>query len=1414
MRSTVVGLIAAAVLCACGNKGRGGLLLVAHPAPGAKLSCVWVQAKDGAKLLGETRVALLNDDAQIGIGSAGWPADITLVVTPLVGPNGCEGTPKQNGLALERAVSFPQKGVETVVFELGLPDATLDADRDGYASAASLGPDCDDANPLAFPGANEDCSSLDDLDCKGQGGCADARCTTVSGCAQPATKLVFTSASVTVDVATCSPALEVESRSMTDAAAKLPSGTVLSLAGPASLTFYSDAACATAVTQLTSTQPQSRFTFFFKASSPGTPELAVTSTGLTPASQLETVRPPPAAALEFATAARSVTAGGCEGPFEVEARDGTGTPRPVANATPVNLTVAPLGAVTFFSDAACATAATSVSIAAAAARTSFWVKPLLAGAPVLTGTAAGLTPATQVLTIAPGVASTLAFVTAAQGLPVGTCSNAVQVRAEDANGNAAALPVATLVDLTTVSGLASVTFHSDSACNAAAITQVTLGTAAGSVGTFYFKGSQVSSGAIRAATTASLSAAQQTATVGAGPPNRIAFLAPARTVVAGVCSQPVTVEVRDSNGNPTNPPAPISITLAGVPAAGFQVFTDPSCAVDLTGPLVVMGTPSATFRFKATATAFVDITASATGLMSDTQRETVDAAAAKTLSITTAARTVTAGQCSTLDTRLAVLDLYGNAAAVTNLPLTFAATLGGFTFHAANGCSSAVPATMTGSTFDFRFRGTTAGFADVTVSSGALTPATQREEVVAGPASVLTINSVARSQTAGACSTPLLTVQTQDDQGNVAAVTNGLTVSLGGGDGGVKFFPQAGCVQGNEVTTLTVPAMASTAGFAFSAPRAGTLKLLASASGFMQGSQDQTILPGTASALAFTSPPVSTPANVCSMSTVMVSTVDAFGNAAVLGSATTVSIDAGTSGVQVFAGPACATPLPTVPIGATASSTTFHVKGGTEGTFALTAQATGLGSAVQNVTIAPGVSQLVFTSAAQTKYAGQCSDPVRFETRNAGGGGMNPATDLTVALTARTGATYFSDAACTMAITSVTVPTTQNFGTYHFRAITAGTSTLAITAGALSASQAVTIHPAVRTGTCTITNNNANATCAIGAPALFERDRSLLLFQVAPPANDQNSGNVLVRCHLADTANIFCARGASPNNSLTVYWQTLTLPTGMTVQHLENQGCTNNATNLTIADVGTGANTFLLASSSMNTAAVDDDEANTVILSSGTQVIFEHANNGCASTPRYNLQVVRVTGAEVSRGNGLSMLAAGSVTTATSSSLAAVVSNHTMLLYTLRAGSTGNDPCERQLRGYMPDNTHVEFHRANGNPAATCTDDAVEDIAWQRVQWPGATRVQPLTVNLPDGTLTTTVAVPAAVDSSRTLVLSGNQSFNGTSMGETTLDNSQDVSPLTARFSLNAAGDMLTVTRVTSQDALRVTVYVVEVDPF
>ncbi len=208
--------------------------------------------------------------------------------------------------------------------------------------------------------------------------------------------LRFASAPQTVLAAACSQVMVVESVNAVGAATPVSSTTTVTLtANPTSVSFFTSSSCSTAaVTSVTIAANASSVTFYASGAPARAYTLTAAAPALTSANQPLVVANPPNA-LAFTTTAPDPVRGGTCLLATVEARRG-GTPNPVVSTTTVGLTVAPAGSSRFFSDSTCSISTTSATLLAGATTTSFFVKPLTAGANVISA-AAAFGSATQTL---------------------------------------------------------------------------------------------------------------------------------------------------------------------------------------------------------------------------------------------------------------------------------------------------------------------------------------------------------------------------------------------------------------------------------------------------------------------------------------------------------------------------------------------------------------------------------------------------------------------------------------------------------------------------------------------------------------------------------------------------------------------------------------------------------------------------------------------------------------------------------------------------------------------------------------------------------------------------------------------------------------------------------------------------------
>jgi tartrate-resistant acid phosphatase type 5 len=269
-----------------------------------------------------------------------------------------------------------------------------------------------------------------------------------------------------------------------------------------------------------------------------------------------------------------------------------------------------------------------------------------------------------------------------------------------------------------------------------------------------------------------------TITVNPAVASKLVFTTAAQALTAGVSSGVMTVQLQDAYGNAVGAAAAQVVGLATTSAAG--TFRNAADTTAITGVTVAAGTSTASFRYRDTAAGTPTLTASAAGLASATQAETVNPGAASRFVFTTAAQALTAGVSSGVMT-VQLQDAYGNAvSAAAAQAVSLATTSAGGTFRDAADTTAITGVTVAAgtSTASFRYRDTAAGTPTLTASAAGLTSATQAEAVRAAAASGLRISAPAGTASGSAFN---VTVAAVDAYGNVATDYRG-TVRLGSSD--------------------------------------------------------------------------------------------------------------------------------------------------------------------------------------------------------------------------------------------------------------------------------------------------------------------------------------------------------------------------------------------------------------------------------------------------------------------------------------------------------------------------------------------------------------------------------------------------------------------------------------------------------
>jgi len=761
--------------------------------------------------------------------------------------------------------------------------------------------------------------------------------------------------------------------------------------------------------------------------------------------------------------APALTDQACSAAITIQARDSDGTARGVPEPTTVALGASGISG-SFYGDAACGTGPiTSVPMPVGTSAATVYFKPSTAGPGTLAATNVDLLSTPTSVTVA-SIATRLAFVTSPQTLAAGGCSAAVTLQSRDPGGNAATVAAATAITLSSPS--TTMGFFSDNTCLTSSST--TTIPAGQSTAIFYFKDTTAGTPVINAAA-AGLTGTAQTETINPGTASRLAFITPARTVVAGVCSgptKPVTVQAQDSFGNASNVGSATVVTLSSAPA-GASFFSDSGCTtpLSLNQVTIAAGTNSASFYFSATRAGTLTLTGAATGFVNANQAQTVSPGSPAKLAFTTASQSVVAGACSPTVT-VEVQDSFSNPsplAASTTINLSGPASV---TFFDVPVCSGggvmSLPMAAGTSSRSFLFKSTVTGGPTLTVTATGLAPASQVETIVAAPPSVIIFFSSPQTKLAGACSSSV-TLEVRDAFGNDATVAADTTVALTS-DSGTMTFHSTGLCGAPPITSVVILAGSNAVGFYFKDTKAGTPTITAASGSMTSGMQTETIRPLPPSQLAFATPPRTVAAGACSAS-LQVESRDTFGNASIVAANTVVSLSttATTTGA-FYADTACSlAPVSSVTIPINGNSATFYYRDSRSGSPTVTASNLGLTSANQVVTVTPAPpDKLVFTSPAQTLTAGACSAITNIQVQDALNNASPVVAATTVALSSSSATTEFhSNPTCTAPITSVVVSASSAQASFYFRDPTAGTPTLRLqSAGLMDGTQQATINNA------------------------------------------------------------------------------------------------------------------------------------------------------------------------------------------------------------------------------------------------------------------------------------------------------------------------------------------------------------------
>ena len=415
----------------------------------------------------------------------------------------------------------------------------------------------------------------------------------------------------------------------------------------------------TAATSVTLPANTSSVTAYYGDELPGSPTLTAAATGLTSATQQETITAGAPSELIFTTSAVSGSASNSAtlGPITVEEQDAYGNVATSGSPTTVNLTSTSAGAS--FAATSGGTAVTSATIPGSYSTASFYYGDTTAGNPTITAAATGLSSATQQETITALAASQLG-VSTFTATASASATNAFTVTLQDPYGNAVKSGSATTVNLTSTS-----TGTHEFAANSGgtAVTSVTLPANASSVTAYY---GDTTAGTPTITAVDGTNSGSASVTINAKTTGDTLSLVSGSGQSAGVGSSvtnPLVVKDADQYGNPV-PGVTVTFTPPASGASG--TFTTSATAVTGSNGQAT----SNTYTANTTPGGPYNVVASATGASSVNFSETNLVGAAHTVTTTSGS-----GQSATVATAFTnklvatVTDLYGNP--VSGVTVTF-----------------------------------------------------------------------------------------------------------------------------------------------------------------------------------------------------------------------------------------------------------------------------------------------------------------------------------------------------------------------------------------------------------------------------------------------------------------------------------------------------------------------------------------------------------------------------------------------------------------------------------------------------------------------------------------------------------------------------------------------------------------------
>ncbi|MBL8918036.1 MAG: putative metal-binding motif-containing protein [Myxococcaceae bacterium] len=1088
----------------------------------------------------------------------------------------------------------------------------------------------------------------------------------------------------------------------------------------------------------------------------------------------------------------------------------------------------------------------ALSFGAGETRATFSVRGRLVGTSTLTATATGHTPVTTSgVTVSAGAAELLRFATNNPPVssPVGACTT-VTVERVDGEGNLATTPAGQMVSAT-ASGpgsLGGMLMAEGATCGSTAQTMVTL-TFAGSSRTFSY--SPRALGALNFVVSGGpgVTSAMGSTTVGAGAVGRVNFVNPPTTDQPwGGCTA-LELEALDVGNNRVTTPTSVMLS-----SASGAFYTASDCSGGTTTSATIPASSTVIVGFRPQPAALGMVTVTATPPMPATAGSAsfnVVAGTEVALQRTNFPSAMTSAD-GCVDFTVRRVDGGGNATGgalrIVTITLSGAASVAPneAQLYVGTGCMGtelsnpgAVNLAAMASTATFSVKPRKVGALTVAVSSTPLVaPLDTSTTVVGGALTTLAFVTTPPASLAANLCSQAVTVSGADQYGNPTAIgTQALTMANG------TFFAMPGCT--GPITDLAA-GTATSASFYLRNSTPDPMAGLRVGTPPLAATQNWNIIVSSATALRWkqgAAPPATLARFTCS-SAFRVEVTDGVAPIQTPTARVLSFAPAATTGFRFFTDPTCTTEVtgafqinamqtesPDLYAYAVVNGTFNAVATDTSGSPLTPTPAASVvvsGGPAAALTVSPGTTDLLFKTCTPVTILRQVggTDFTRYDTTvNVTVGGSPPAGSYTLHTTSNCsdsgaatlpGRTIAAGNATTLVYLKglsadpASSTATDSAATARTMTITATDPSSVFSAGT---SAAISIHPAVRRGTCTIENNETSSStsanpCTIVPPLpASARSTSFYTFQAVAQNGPNTPDSASTVCTIDAMATALVCQRTGTSQEVRVTFQVVTMGAGLQVNHFSgNAGGSSGTVAVDISAAGLSSTTgaFLLFGYQNSGTTFSFDDGVTAELASATQVDLKAAPMAAWSTTvNYSLQVVQLAGVTVDRGVSTSLTPAVAAPPASTTSV---------LLHTQRVENPSTAPanetaiCKYRLRGVLTSDTQLTFSRGVGT-MGNCVNLAFDGISWERLAVPNTlAAVQEFAGVTINGNTTTSSTQDIGTQThplDRTWSFVGGQGPGGQAGGETNVSSDDVLGYTQARvvYSRTASNTRITLTR-------------------